>query len=255
MCIGLMIQKVAAGTRSTVDAHSPLTPKEDLARILTWQETRTLSKNLSLQFQETVYQIQTNRPWKQEHPELRDVFSQVLQNVQERVDLAFQGFFRRVQAGEKAGYPRFRGYGRSDSFTFKQSGFELLDRGLYLSKIGRMKIILHRPIEGKGMTLAIQRDAVDNGYACFACEVEPEPLPCSVVAIGIDMGLTRFAQFSNGDGIDHPRFFRRDEKELAKAQRKLSKAAQGTPERAKRRRAVQHIHQRIANRRRKAADW
>jgi len=69
------------------------------------------------------------------------------------------------------------------------------------------------------------------------------------------MGLTRYAMFSNGDGIDHPRFFRRDEKELAKAQRKLSKAAQGTPERARRRRAVQHIHQRIANRRRKAAYW
>jgi len=83
--------------------------------------------------------------WKQEHPELRAVFSQVLQNVQERVDLAFQGFFRRVQAGEKAGYPRFRGHGRYDSFTFKQPGFELLDHGLYLSKMGTMKIILHRP--------------------------------------------------------------------------------------------------------------
>ncbi|HUG33248.1 MAG TPA: hypothetical protein VMJ90_00660, partial [Anaerolineales bacterium] len=46
----------------TVDAHRPLTPKEDLAQILTWQETRLLSKNLTLQFQHTVYQIQTNRP-------------------------------------------------------------------------------------------------------------------------------------------------------------------------------------------------
>ena len=48
--------------RSTVDAHRPLTPKEDLAHILTWQETRSLSKNLTLQFQNTVYQIQTPRP-------------------------------------------------------------------------------------------------------------------------------------------------------------------------------------------------
>jgi len=201
-----------------------------------YNETLATRKTAWEQEQESLSLYDTNKLltlWKQTHPELRNVFSQVLQNVQERVDLAFQGFFRRVQAGEKAGYPRFRGYGRSDSFTFKQSGFELLDHGLYLSKIGKMKIILHRPIEGKVMTLAIQRDAVGNGYACFACEVEPEPLPCSDVAIGIDMGLTRFAKFSNGDGIDHPRFFRRDEKELAKAQRKLSKAAQGTPERAK----------------------
>src|SRR5690554_6125434 len=59
------------------------------------------------------------RAWKQEHPELREVFSQVLQNVQERVDLAFQAFFRRVKAGEKPGYPRFRGNDRYHSFTFK----------------------------------------------------------------------------------------------------------------------------------------
>lgn len=48
--------------RSTVDAHRPLTPTENLAHILTWQEPRSLSKNLTLQFQKTVYQIQTKRP-------------------------------------------------------------------------------------------------------------------------------------------------------------------------------------------------
>jgi transposase len=48
--------------RSDVNAHRPLTPKEDLARILSWQETRSLSKNLTLQFYKTVYQIQSNRP-------------------------------------------------------------------------------------------------------------------------------------------------------------------------------------------------
>ena len=191
--------------------------------------------------------------WKQEHPELKGVFSQALQNVQERVDLAFKAFFRRVKAGEKAGYPRFRGYGWYDSFTFKQFGFELLEDGLFLSKIGTVKMILHRPIIGKIKTLTIQRDTVGNWYACFACQVEPEPLPINELAIGIDMGLECFARLSDGDGMDHPRFFRRDEKELVKAQRKLSKAEKGTPERAKRRRAVQHIHQRIANRRRNFA--
>jgi putative transposase len=188
--------------------------------------------------------------WKQERPELREVFSQVLQNAQERVDLAFKAFFRRVQAGEQAGYPRFRGYGRYDSFTFKQFGFELRNNGLYLSKIGLLKVILHRPIEGRIKTLTIHRDAVGNWYACFACEVEPEPKPFNDLAIGIDLGLTCFTRFSSGEGIENPRFFRRDEKELAKAQRSLSKAGKGTPERAKRRRAVQHIHHRIANRRR-----
>ena len=217
-----------------------------------YNETLATRKTAWEQEKQSLSLYDTNRLltiWKQEHPELRDVFSQVLQNVQERVDLAFKAFFRRVRAGEKAGYPRFRGYGWYDSFTFKQFGFELLDNGLFLSKIGTLKIILHRPIEGEIKTLTIQRDAVGNWYACFACEVEPKLLPFNNLAIGIDMGLECFAKFSYGDGIDNPRFFRRDEKELAKAQRKLSKAEKGTPERAKYRKAVQHIHQRIANRR------
>ena len=221
-----------------------------------YNETLATRKNAWEQEKQSLSLYDTNKLltiWKQEHPELRGVFSQVLQNVQERVELAFKAFFRRVKAGEKAGYPRFRGYGWYHSFTFKQFGFELLDNGLFLSKIGTLKIILHRPIEGKIKTLTIQRDAVGNWYACFACEVEPEPLPFNDLAIGIDMGLACFAKFSYGEGIDNPRFFRRDEKELAKAQRKLSKAEKGTPERAKRRTAVQHIHQRIANRRRNFA--
>jgi putative transposase len=187
--------------------------------------------------------------WKQERPELRQVYSQVLQNVQERVDLAFKAFYRRVKAGEKPGYPRFRGVGWYDSFTFKQFGFELLGNGLFLSKIGVVKIVLHRPTRGQIKTLTIQRDSVGNWFACFACEVQPERLPLSDLVIGIDMGLESFATLSSGVKIENPRFYRLDEKELAKAQRKLSRAEKGTHERAKHRKAVQHIHQRIANRR------
>jgi len=221
-----------------------------------YNETLAARKNAWEQEHQSLSLYDTNKLltiWKQEHLELRNVFSQVLQNVQARVDLAFKAFFRRVKTGEKAGYPRFRGYGWYDSFTFKQFGFQLLDNGLYLSKIGMMKLILHRPMEGRIKTLTIQRDAVGNWYACFACNVEPKPSSFNDLAIGIDMGLECFAKFSYGDGINNPRFFRRDEKELAKAQRKLSKAEKGTPQRAKCRRAVQHIHQRIANRRRNFA--
>jgi putative transposase len=117
------------------------------------------------------------------------------------------------------------------------------------SKIGILRIIQHRPIEGRIKTLTVQRDAVGNWYACFACEVEAETLPFNDLGIGVDVGLESFATLSNGEKVPNPRFFRQDEKELAKAQRKLSKAEKGTPERAKRRKAVQHVHQRIANRR------
>jgi putative transposase len=217
-----------------------------------FNETLTTRKNTWEQEKKTLSLYDTNKLltlWKRDHPELVSVHSQVLQNVQERVDLAFKAFFRRVKAGEEPGYPRFRGKGGYDSFTFKQSGFELLDNGLLISKIGAVRIVLHRPIEGRIKTLTVQRDAVGNWYACFACEVEPKPLPFNELAVGIDVGLESFATLSNGLKIENPRFFRQDEKELAKVQRRLSKAEKGTPERAKRRRAVQHVHQRIANRR------
>ena len=61
---------------------------------------------------------------KAERPSLTSVHSQVLQNVTERVELAFQGFFRRVKTGENPGYPRFKGYGRYDSFTFYTIGVQ-----------------------------------------------------------------------------------------------------------------------------------
>ena len=88
--------------------------------------------------------------WKREHLFLLNAHSQSLQDACTRVDLAFQNFFRRVKAGQNPGYPRFRGRGRYDSFTYPQSGFKLPDNGrLHMSKIGNVNIVLHRPIEGK----------------------------------------------------------------------------------------------------------
>jgi putative transposase len=211
-------------------------------------ETLTYRKNAWEQEQRSIPYYDTIKMlpgWKGQKPELRQAHSQVLQEVCTRLHLAFQAFTSRVKTGEKPGYPRFRGYGRCDSFTYPQSGFELRGAGLYLSKIGIVKILLHVPICGKVKTLNNDRDAVGNWYANFTCEIDPEPLPKSEVALGIEVGLESFTTLRSGEEVPNHRFFRGDEKELAKAQRKLSKAEKGTPDRARR----QHIHQRIANRR------
>jgi putative transposase len=219
---------------------------------LVYNSTLVTRKNMWESDKQSVTLYDTNKMltwWKKEYPELKQVHSQVLQNVQERVDLAFQSYFRGVKVGvEKVGYPRFKSHNRYDSFTFKQSGFELLDNGVMVSKIGAIKIIQHRPIEGEIKTLNIQRDAVGNWYVCFSCEVGPTPLPCNDLAVGIDVGLTTFATLSNGVTVDNPRFFRRDEDELGRAQRRWAKDK--TP---KRRKVIAHIHQRIANRRKDLA--
>ncbi|RLF61801.1 MAG: transposase, partial [Thermoplasmata archaeon] len=94
---------------------------------------------------------------KEDQPFLKNIYSQVLQNVAVRIDLAFRAFFRRVKSGQKPGYPRFKGKGRYDSFTYPQSGFKLLKNVVRLSKIGGVKIKLHRPIEGKIKTCTVRR--------------------------------------------------------------------------------------------------
>ena len=202
--------------------------------------------------QESVSLYATNKlltEWKRVNTFLTHTYSQALQDVQERVDLAFKAFFRRVKAKEQPGYPRFKGEGRYDSFTYPQFGFSLKDGKLHLSKIGDVKIVLHRPIEGKVKTCTIHRTATGEWYACLTCEVEPQPLPPEPKAVGVDVGLESFAALSTGEKIANPRFFRGGEKALAKAQRKLSKVEKGSPERVKCRHVVAHIHKRIANRR------
>jgi putative transposase len=188
---------------------------------------------------------------KGDRPTLKDVHSQVLQNVTERVELAFQAFFRRVKAGEKdPGYPRFKGKGRYDSFTFVQSGFSITHNNrVCISKIGSIKMVYHRPIRGKIKTLTLHRSSTDKWYASFSCEIEPERLPERQEQIGIDVGLKTFATLSDGSEIANPRFFRTEEKALAKVQCKHSKLAKGTPERHKHRKAVARVHERIAFRR------
>src|SRR5215210_3065301 len=169
------------------------------------------------------------------------IHSQVLQDVLKRVEKAFDGFFRRAKTKQKAGFPRFRSRKRYDSFTYAQSGFSLNDGKLRLSKIGDVRIKLHRPVEGKIKTLTVMRSATGKWYACFSVECTPEALPENDRAVGIDVGLSHFATLSTGEQIANPRFFRTDEKALAKAQRK------------EKRKIARRIHERIANRRRNFA--
>ncbi len=130
-------------------------------------------------------------------------------------------------------------------------GFKIRNGKLYLSKIGDIKIKLHRQIEGKIKRLTIRRTATGKWFACFSVEIEDLPLPPwkDGSVVGIDVGLESFATLSNGEKIPNPRFFREEEKELARVHRKLSKAPKGTPERKKALKVVERVHERIANRR------
>ncbi len=121
---------------------------------------------------------------------LQKVYEQVLQDVVRRVDKAYKNFYRRVKNGEKPGFPRFKGYGRYDSFTFPQygNGCQIVNskgdkRGekdengdiIRLSNIGEIKFIKHRKIGDNGIPyrikiVTVKKDATGKWSVSFAVD-------------------------------------------------------------------------------------
>jgi putative transposase len=183
--------------------------------------------------------------------EYQQIHSQVLQDDLLRLKRAFDAFFRRVENGEEPGYPRFQGRNRYNSFTYPQGGYSLThDSRLCLSKIGSIKITLHRPLEGTIKTCTVKYEA-GQWYAVFSCEVaQPEPLPPVESEVGIDLGVSHFAALSDGTFIENPRHYRRAQKKLENLQQALSRKKRGSHRREKARKAVAKTHRKIANQRR-----
>src|SRR5690348_14590128 len=189
---------------------------------------------------------------KEVRPEYRDIHSQVLQDVLTRLDRAFQAFFRRVKNGETPGYPRFQGSNRYNSFTYKQFGNgAMLDNGfLVLSKIGRIAVRWSRPLEGVPKTVTISREA-DGWYVCFSCADAPVTLlPPTGQETGIDLGLEAFATLSNGTRIFHPGWYRKAERALKTAQRRVSRRKRGSNRRRKAIVLLAKAHQKVRRQRR-----
>lgn len=164
---------------------------------------------------------------KVDRPDVAGVYSQVLQDVLHRVDKAFGAFFGRVRRGDKPGFPRFRAARRFDSLTYPQRGFAVNGRHLVVSKIGAIKIKLHRAVVGTVKTLTVKREA-GKWFACFSVVVEPDPLPASAESIGVDVGLTHFATLSDGTAFANPRHARQAEARMRRVQRKIARRRRGS---------------------------
>jgi putative transposase len=222
----------------------------DLCRWV-YNQTLALRKNAWDNEQKHIGYYESKRHitiWKQDKPELKEVHSHVLQDVSMRVDLALQAFFRRVRNGEEPGYPRFKGIGWYDSLTYFETGFKLEGNNLWLSKIGDIKVWLHRPVEGIIKRLTIRRSATNKWYVSFLVEDAPkEFLSGSEKAVGIDVGISSFAAFSNGTFIENQRYLAECESKLSKAQSKKDKLPKGSPERKKAAKKVSHIYERLGN--------
>jgi len=200
----------------------------------------------------SAYQQMKKLPYlKKTFPEYKQIGSQVLQDVIQRLDKAYQSFFRRVKNGKKAGFPRFKGFNRYDSFTLKQTGWKLEGRYLVIKNIGKFKIKLSCPIEGAIKTVTIYRSSSGKWFVCFSCvDVSLKSLPKTDKEVGIDMGCESFLTDSYSRNIDNPRFFKKSQDLLKVRQQRLSQKKKGSQRRNKARILVAKAHEKVFNQRR-----
>jgi len=193
-------------------------------------------------------QLRKVKDLKQSNPYASNVHSHILQVVVQDLDKAFQSFFRRVKAGAKAGYPRFKGRNRFDSFGLKEygNGFKVDGRRLKLSRMGRLRVRWHRPLEGEIKTVRVCRQA-GKWYACFACEVNEPALQSTGQEVGIDVGIHHLLATSDNEVVDNPRWYRNAQTKLRILQRRVSRRSIGGSNRSKAVLDLQRQHEYISN--------
>jgi putative transposase len=188
---------------------------------------------------------------KREFPEFKQVGSQVLQDVIERLDRAYKAFFKRVKNRDgKAGFPRFKSRNRYDSFTLKQCGWKLEGKYLTVRNIGTFKLYLSRPIEGDIKTVTIRKTPTSKWFVCFSCDNVPErEFPETNKEVGIDVGIKSFLADSEGNFVENPEYFRRSERLLGRRQRRLNRRKRGSNRRDKAHLLVAKAQEKVANQR------
>jgi putative transposase len=171
-----------------------------------------------------------------------------------RLNKAFASFFRRVRAGEKPGYPRFKSRGRFGSVEWPKNGdgarWHADSHRVYLQGVGQIKVTAHREVVGRVKTLQISREGRRWMLILSCAEVPANPLPANGRRAGIDVGIAAFATTSDSTHVENPRWARAAAKKLASAQQQLGQAKRGSNNRARRRETLASRHRKVANARR-----
>jgi putative transposase len=173
-----------------------------------------------------------------------------------RLDKAYAAFFRRVKAGQKPGYPRFRGRGWFHTVEWPADGdgcrWNPEPGGqvrVRLQGIGQVKVRQHRPVRGTVKTISVKREG-RRWYVILSCDNVPaEFLPATGTVTGIDLGVASFLTTSEGTHVANPRYLAASCDKLADAQRSLARKKRGSGRRRKARERVAAVHRKIRHQR------
>jgi putative transposase len=170
-----------------------------------------------------------------------------------RLNKAFCGFFRRVKRGQRAGYPRFKGKPRFDSVEWPENGDGARwlpePQRVYLQGVGKVKVDVHRPVQGRVKTIQIKRQGRRWMLVLSCDDVPTSPLRATGCQAGIDVGIASFATTSDGQHIENPRWGRAAANKLARAQQRLARAKRRSKNRDRKRQCLGARYRKIANQR------
>ena len=185
---------------------------------------------------------------KKTHPWLADVSSVPLQQSLRHLDRAYKNFFE-----GRAKYPTFKKKQNTQSATYASNAFTWENGQLTLAKMNEpLDITFHRafPKGCKPSSVTVSKDCANRYFVSMLVEEEIKPLPVVNAQVGLDLGLKSMVILSTGEAVGNPRYYAKDEKRLAKAQRRHAKKKKGSKNREKARRKVARVHARIQDRRR-----
>lgn len=159
-----------------------------------------------------------------------------------KVDNAFQAFFRRLKAGDKPGYPRFKRADSFKSFGFsdKSGGWSIARERLYMKGIGAIRVHFHRALPADPTNCIVRRDA-KGWFVLLVCLVDVEMMTPTGENIGIDVGITNFAALSTGELVPNPKHRARLHRELRRRMRQLSRCRKGSKGGRKKKLCVERI--------------
>ncbi|MEH2087304.1 RNA-guided endonuclease InsQ/TnpB family protein [Nostoc sp.] len=197
--------------------------------------------------QATLIQLKKDRPW------YKEIHSQVLQEVPKKVELAFDRWLKSDTNGKKSGKPRFKGQCSYKTFTYPQFKREhFANNKIVLSKIGTVKVIVHRQIpDGFDIKSVAVTKKADGYYVTLSLDDKTVPttkLDFKVDNIvGIDLGLIDFIVTSDDERIAAPKFLRKAERRLKSAQRRVSRRKKGSNRRKKAIKKLGIQHKKVAD--------
>lgn len=182
---------------------------------------------------------------------LKEIGSQAVQDITQRIDRAYKLFFRNLKHKIRTAPPSFKKVRKYKSFTLKQAGWKLneADNSIVIGK-QRYRYVKSREINGKVKILTVKRDALGDIYLYFVCETsDPEVLARTGKSVGFDLGLKMFLNASDGNDIASPLFFRQNANAIKSASRNLSRKVKGSNNRKRAKLALARLHKRVANQR------